>query len=90
MKKRITSLLLSVALIGGMVGHTQVEAAPKVTLKEYSNCKEINKIYPGGIARSSTVKNKGGATKYKPFVNQKLYDLNTKSDRDNDLIACER
>jgi hypothetical protein len=90
MKKGIASIVVSFALLFGMVGAIQAEAAVKVTLKEYSNCKEINKIYPGGIAKASTVKNKGGATKYKPFVNQKLYELNKKSDRDKDFIACER
>ena len=84
-------MLLSAALFVGLTATPAVEAAaPKVTLKTYANCKEINKIYPGGIARASNVKNKGGATKYKPVVNLKLYDLNTKSDRDKDLIACER
>lgn len=89
MKKGI-AMLISFSLVCGFMGATQVDAAPKVTLKEYKNCTEINKLYPGGISRSSTVKNKGGATKHKPFVNQKLYDLNKKSDRDKDLIACER
>lgn len=70
-----------------------VGAAPApadAAAKTYKNCTEINKVYKGGIARSSKVKNKGGATKYKPFVSQALYDANRKSDRDNDLIACER
>jgi hypothetical protein len=89
MKKGI-AMLLSLILVMGFMGSVQVEAATKVTLKTYKNCTEINKVYPGGIARASTVKNKGGKTKYKPFANQKLYDLNKKSDRDKDLIACER
>lgn len=59
-------------------------------VKTFANCKEVNKVYAGGIARSSKVKNKGGKTKYKPFVSQALYDANKKSDRDKDLIACER
>lgn len=88
--KKGMAMLLSLILVMGFMGSIQVEAAAKVTLKTYKNCTEINKVYPGGIARASTVKNKGGATKYKPFVNQKLYDLNKKSDRDKDLIACER
>ncbi|OAB30940.1 hypothetical protein PMSM_21210 [Paenibacillus macquariensis subsp. macquariensis] len=53
-------------------------------------CTELNKVYKGGVARSSSVKNKGGKTKHKPFVSQALYDANKKSDRDKDLIACER
>lgn len=90
MKKGIMSVIVSIALLFAMKGVGQVDAAAKVPLKTYKNCTEINKIYPGGIARASTVKNKGGKTKYKPFVNQKLYELNKKSDRDKDLIACER
>lgn len=88
--KKGMALLLSISLLSGSVGLAQVDAAPKVTLKTYKNCTEINKVYPGGIARASNVKNKGGATKHKPYVNLKLYDLNKKSDRDKDLIACER
>jgi len=83
------AVLLSISLVCGFVGTTQVEAA-KVSMKTYKNCTEINKVYPGGISRASNVKNKGGATKHKPFVNLKLYDLNKKSDRDKDLIACEK
>jgi len=36
------------------------------------------------------VKNKGGKTKYKPYVSKSLYDANTKLDRDKDYIACEK
>ncbi|WP_075617226.1 excalibur calcium-binding domain-containing protein [Paenisporosarcina indica] len=89
MKKGIAMLLI-ISLVCGYVGSTQVEATPKVNLKTYKNCTEINKVYPGGISRASNVKNVGGATKHKPFVNLKLYDLNKKSDRDKDFIACER
>ncbi|MDJ0332931.1 excalibur calcium-binding domain-containing protein [Planococcus sp. S3-L1] len=64
--------------------------AAGVKAKTYANCTEINKKYKGGIARSSKVKNKGGVTKHKPFVSQALYDANKKSDRDKDLIACEK
>lgn len=52
--------------------------AAGVKAKTYANCTEINKKY------------KGGATKYKPFVSKALYEANKKSDRDKDLIACER
>ncbi|MWC28966.1 hypothetical protein GON22_12765 [Paenibacillus sp. MMS18-CY102] len=56
----------------------------------YKNCTELNKVYPGGVARAANVKNKGGKTKLKPYVSKELYDANKKSDRDNDLIACEK
>ena len=50
----------------------------------------MNKDYPGGVSVSKATKNKGGKTKYKPFVNEKLYKLNEARDRDKDGIACEK
>ncbi len=82
--------VLSLGLIlGPTIGSTGVvEAKEKVVT--YKNCKELNKVYKGGVARSASVKNKGGKTKYKPYVSKELYDANKKSDRDKDFIACER
>ncbi|TRZ35607.1 hypothetical protein CEQ21_08175 [Niallia circulans] len=79
-----TGLLFSFTL--GTVHNT--EAATKVV--KYKNCTELNKKYKGGVARAANVKNKGGKTKYKPYVSKALYDANKKSDRDKDLIACEK
>ncbi|OKO87778.1 YhjA [Geobacillus proteiniphilus] len=42
------------------------------------------------MARSASVKNKGGKTRYKPYVSKALYDANKRLDRDKDGIACER
>ena len=54
------------------------------------NCTELNKVYPGGVAKSKSVKNKGGATKKKPIVSAALYSENKTKDRDGDGIACEK
>ncbi|MFJ7936680.1 excalibur calcium-binding domain-containing protein [Sporosarcina sp. NPDC096371] len=88
--KRIFTIVLSLMIaISFSIHSPKVEAAsPKV--QTFANCTELNKVYPGGVARSSTVKNVGGKTKYKTFVSQTIYDANKKSDRDKDLIACER
>ncbi|MEH7342710.1 excalibur calcium-binding domain-containing protein [Bacillus sp. JJ1532] len=58
--------------------------------KSYKNCTELNKDYKGGVAESSSTKNKGGKTKYKPHVSKELYDANKSKDRDKDGIACEK
>ena len=58
--------------------------------KKFANCSALNKVYPGGVAKSSKVKNKGGATNYAPEVNSKIYEANKSKDRDKDGIACER
>ena len=88
--KRVFTILLALTIaISFSLKSLQVEAAsPKVV--KFANCTEMNKVYKGGVARSATVKNVGGKTKYKPFVSQAIYDANKKSDRDKDLIACER
>ena len=89
MKRVLTILLALTMAISFSFNSLQVEAAsPKVVT--FANCKEMNKVYKGGVARSATVKNKGGKTKFAPFVSQAIYDVNKKSDRDKDLIACER
>ncbi|RHW32132.1 hypothetical protein D1B31_21580 [Neobacillus notoginsengisoli] len=88
--KKILSVIISAGLVIGLsfgyANKTEAAAKPKV----YKNCTEINKVYKGGIAKSSKVKNKGGKTKYKPFVSKALYDANRSKDRDKDGIACER
>ncbi|MEK3936782.1 excalibur calcium-binding domain-containing protein [Sporosarcina sp. FSL W7-1349] len=88
--KKVAALLLTLAIaLSFSFSVTEVEAAgPKIV--KFANCKELNKVYPGGVAKSASVKNKGGKTKYKPFVSEALYNANAKSDRDKDFIACER
>ncbi|WP_035063499.1 excalibur calcium-binding domain-containing protein [Anoxybacillus ayderensis] len=59
--------------------------------ESFGSCKELNAKYPGGVALSAKVKNKGGKTKFKPFVSPELYNkYKKKMDRDDDGIACER
>ncbi|WP_374703163.1 MULTISPECIES: excalibur calcium-binding domain-containing protein [Bacillus] len=67
-----------------------VEAKTPAAAKTYKNCTELNKDYKGGVARSSSDKNKGGKTKYKPYVSKALYNANKTKDRDGDNIACEK
>ena len=89
MKRIITVVLSLLIAVSFSFSPIHVDAAnPKVV--EFANCKELNKVYKGGVARSASIKNKGGKTKYKPFVSQAIYDANKKSDRDKDFIACER
>ncbi|WP_458412746.1 excalibur calcium-binding domain-containing protein [Schinkia sp. CFF1] len=84
--KKLVIGLLSIGLLTGASTTGIVHAQAKF----YKNCKELNKVYPGGVAISATVKNKGGKTKSKPTVSNELYQANKGKDRDNDGIACER
>lgn len=88
--KKISFAIMSLLVAFSFTVSAAPAPAEAAGAKTYANCTEIHKKYKGGIARTSKVKNKGGATKYKPFVSKALYDANKKSDRDKDLIACER
>jgi hypothetical protein len=81
--KKLT--LLSIMVLTSLVLIPNSQAAAKV----FKNCTELNKIYPGGVALPGAV-NSGGATKKTPKYDKKLYQANTKSDRDKDGIACEK
>ncbi len=61
----------------------------KAAAKKFKNCTELNKVYPGGVAKPGAV-NKGGATKNEPTFDAAIYKANIKSDRDKDGIACEK
>lgn len=85
--KKLGSIVLSL----GLVFSVSYAAEAKTTIaKSFSNCKELNAVYKGGVAESSSAKNKGGKTKYKPHVSKEIYDAHTNLDRDKDKIACER
>jgi hypothetical protein len=88
--KKVVALLCSVALILGFSSTSADVVTAKTKIIKHANCKALNQVYKGGVARSASVKNKGGKTKYKPFVSKELYNANVKSDRDKDFIACER
>ncbi|MDQ0220201.1 excalibur calcium-binding domain-containing protein [Peribacillus cavernae] len=88
--KQLLAILLSSGLVLSFSLSATDFAEAKTKVKTYKNCTELNRDYKGGVARSSSVKNKGGKTRYKPYVSKALYDANKKSDRDKDWIACER
>lgn len=82
----ITSLS-SILAFGLIIAPANSEAA---TAKTFKNCTELNKIYKGGVAKDTKVKNVGGKTKYTPTISADLYTLNSQMDRDKDGIACEK
>ena len=90
MMKKIFTILLSFGLVLGFSMGLTGQAEAKTKIVKYDNCKALNKVYNGGVARASNVKNKGGKTKFKPFVSSELYKVNSSLDRDKDGIACER
>ena len=88
--KKIIPVVISLGLFASVSFGTGNIANAASQPKVYKNCTELNKDYKGGVARASNIKNKGGKTKYKPYVSKALYDANKSKDRDKDLIACEQ
>lgn len=88
--KKLLKFLLSFTLLVGLTVSFTGQADAKAKVVKYSNCTELNKVYKGGVAKSSSIKNKGGKTKYQPFVSLELYNANSSKDRDKDGIACEK
>ena len=66
--------------------------APPAGVRDYANCDEMHRDYPGGVARPGAVDQRrgGGSARYRPHYSQELYDANAESDRDRDGIACEQ
>ena len=81
--KRVLVASICLGLIIAFPSQTNAAA------KKFKNCTELNKVYPGGVAKPGAV-NKGGATKNEPTIDAALYKANIKSDRDKDGIACEK
>lgn len=82
------SVFVIAALVSGF-GISGANASPHIVEKKFSNCAALNKVYPGGVAKSAKWVNKGGEIKNKPTVNAKVYAENSGKDRDKDGIACE-
>jgi len=77
-----------VKVTGKKSGYAAVSKTSKAVTAsgiKYANCKALHKAYPGGVAKSKSVK---GITKT-TFVSAKLYALNAARDGDKDGWACE-
>lgn len=79
-------LAITILVLGLTISFNPISNA---AAKKFKNCKELNKVYPGGVALPGAV-NAGGATKKEPKYDKALYTANKKSDRDGDGIACEK
>ena len=65
-------------------------AGAAVTAKEYANCTALNKVYRHGVGKWGAHDKTTGTPVTSFTRNNKVYRLNTKSDRDKDGIACEK
>jgi len=56
----------------------------------YVNCTALNTVYAHGVGRSGAVDKTSGTPVTTFYRDTTLYNLNSKSDRDKDGIACEK
>lgn len=92
---RTAATLLAPALVaGGLVVAASPAQAVYAPIKSFANCTAMHKVYAyrGGIKKvgAHDKRTDGGHAKYAPYVSTKRYNLNTKSDRDHDGVACEQ
>lgn len=85
--KNLSLAIVLVVLSGS--GVAVANTSPYIVEKKFSNCNALNKVYPGGVAKSLNSKNKGREITNTPAVNAKVYQENSGKDRDKDGIACE-
>lgn len=64
--------------------------APSPGAQKFKNCTALQKVFPGGVAKSTNSKNKGAKLRQVPTVDGAVYQLNKGLDRDKDGLACER
>lgn len=82
--KKYLAAFFAIALFVGVS-----EPAQATKIKKFKNCTAMNKVYPHGVAKKGYSKTASGLTG-EPFVNTKLYNKNSGSDRDKDGVACEK
>lgn len=88
MTTTIRRSVVALALFGAAFGSVVV-AAP-ASAQTYGNCKALNADYPHGVGKPGAVDSTSGRPVTTFTVDAKLYDDNTKRDRDGDGIACEK
>ena len=85
---RSVAIALDVGILTVSVGPASLALQPFVV---YSNCSELLKDYPNGVAKSPRAANLAVENGNKrPAVSRKVYKENVKSDRDRDEVACEQ
>lgn len=97
---KAVKLIITGVLSLSLISVTSAESHAATKAKAFKNCTEMQKKYKGGVSKKAGLKNRTGydkkgkaiykETKYKAYVSLATYNLNAKSDRDKDGIACER
>ena len=88
------SAVATAAVVSGLLataGQPAV-AASRPAPRAYANCTALRAVYPHGVARVGAYDVvRGNSKPVTSFaIDSKAYNLNVKSDRDGDSVACEK
>ena len=79
--KKLVVIAMSTLCLSMTTTHNVYASKP---FSKFTNCTELRKTFPKGVAKDKKSACQTGAT-----VNKKVYQKNIGSDRDKDGIACE-
>ena len=78
-------------VVGAAMPYSTAFSSAQTDQKTLSNCAEVNKQYPWGVAKTvSAAKKQKNYRLNSPYVSRSLYTTLIKMDRDKDLTACEK
>jgi hypothetical protein len=78
-------------VVGAAMPYSTAFSSAQTNQKTLSNCAEVNKQYPWGVAKTvSAAKKQKNYRLNNPYVSRSLYTTLIKMDRDKDLTACEK
>ena len=78
-------------VVGAAMPASTSFSSSQINQKTLSNCAEVNKQYPWGVAKTvSAAKKQKNYRLNNPYVSRSLYTTLIKMDRDKDLTACEK
>jgi hypothetical protein len=78
-------------VVGAAIPESTSFSSAQTNQKTLSNCAEVNKQYPWGVAKTiSAAKKQKNYRVNNPYVSKSLYITLIKMDRDKDLTVCEK
>ena len=78
-------------VVGAAMPDSTSFSSSQINQKTLSNCAEVNKQYPWGVAKTvSAAKKQKNYRLNSPYVSRSLYTTLIKMDKDKDLTACEK
>jgi hypothetical protein len=90
MRGKLAAVAVATIATTTVVSVAGMTPASAVTIRHFANCTAMHLVYRGGVARvGAHDKRASGHATYRPYINTRLYNANSRLDRDHDGVACE-